>query len=536
MIQLRSLDPISPPASDCSEFLREAELDLTNCEKHLEALESRQIQLKLRQDDLRRDIAQIRSLRSPFRRMPTEIIQRIFELSSEGGEEGGNSFGVFGSWESTAFRISAVCYRWRVIALNTPDLWTDLAVQLHERARAPVEVFLARSKQKPLTLMLTEPGDEVRSGLQVLRSLVAHASRWRSVDYDEIYTLDAFRMLEEVSPLPALRSIVCSDPTAESSERARACTLLETLVIRYSHVRTVDPSFLPLKGIPNLVIEYGQDGAFTDSLEIVRTHADTIESLTYRSPLSCTLPAMVDEAMHTQIATGQEPIPCKKLYSLEVNLYHMDGVYVHLAEILQAFTLPVLKELHLLGDCAEHGVFKGQWPSRTFKDLLTRSRCGLTTLVLDGLPLSETELLDALQHIPLLEHLAIHEMSFTDVDEPVQLVQTVTKVLMKKLTAPLNAAEQGDISLFLPRLADLRLWVHKHFDADSEFVEMIRSRWYPRDTGTYTIRGTMRSSLEAAYLHIRRRYVDVLQYEPLKAFDHEGMKIVVKTTGQGLVV
>ncbi|KAL0566807.1 hypothetical protein V5O48_015196, partial [Marasmius crinis-equi] len=197
--ELHSIDPIvlSPTArSEITQFLHDAEVYL----------------------------ARASSLLSPIRRIPTELLSKIFAFAGEEGEEM-NTFGVYRTQESVALRISAVCHRWRVVALDTPELWTSFAVSLEGRFAAPVRPLLDRSSEKPLSLVIVG----AQSGyldLGLLQSIVDHTSQWQSVDYEDLATSDSWDALDVIkqsSAIPLLRSIVCYPevPAVEDMDRLK---------------------------------------------------------------------------------------------------------------------------------------------------------------------------------------------------------------------------------------------------------------------------------------------------------------------------
>ncbi|KAL0576697.1 hypothetical protein V5O48_005296 [Marasmius crinis-equi] len=527
--------------SGLAQFLHDAELDIASYERTIRDLESRLLQMKSRRDDLQQDVARVSSLLSPVRRIPTEILQEIFAFA--GAERESNAFGVYATKESVALRVSAVCNRWRTVALDTPDLWTHFAAELQQRYRAPVDLFLVRSKQRPLALTITEPEKGGLRDDRLLGLLVAQASRWRSIDYDHVLDENYLRIIEEIPSLPSLSSLVCSVIGTSFAACLKECTSLNHLIVQYLYAHTLEVESLPLARVADLSIEYGKHGAFNNSLEILKACVDTVKTLTYESPSDHRKSNSVVPAQHAPLSAAdlaREPIQCRILSSLEIYLSSHSGVYPHVSDILQSLTLPALRILAISGSCAYAEVHRGQWPGHALDGFFARSRCALTELFISGLPLSDTEILAALRYTsPALERLTIAEVCTADhfpdaVQQP--LVQTITKSLVAELTVDTAKHVEGTLtpesSPFLPKLCFLELQVHRHFDADTEFVEMIKSRWY----SSVAVSRPRHSSLRTANLYIRGRQIDESVYVPLKALDKEGMKIVVKGLNQGYIV
>ncbi|KAL0575830.1 hypothetical protein V5O48_006138 [Marasmius crinis-equi] len=515
--QLRSLDPIilSPTTRfEITRFLHDAEVYL----------------------------AQASSLLSPIHRIPTELLTKIFTFAGEEGRET-NTFGVYRKQESVAFRISAVCHRWRVVALDTPELWSRFAVSLNRRFASPVKLFLGRSRQKPLSIII-EGAAEDDLDLSLLRSIVDHAPRWQSVDYEGLASSDFYDALDIISEgpaLPLLRSIVCGSgvPEEEDEDKLKACKALDNVIIRYRDFYSADIESMPLGRVQHLAFEYGMERSFDIFLDMLRTCSSTPKSLSYRSPPNYWESFRdYDIARHTPQTDSNRraPITCKAVSLLDICLYNDDGIYPHISDILPSLTLPALERLSIssafYGQCE---LFKGKWPSHALDDFFARSRCVLTELLIGGLPLSETEVMAALRHTPSLRRLTIHEVRTEDFfgDESYERqppVSTVTKSFVTKFKLDLGnrTKKSPRPQPFLPKLCFLELHVDAHFDADVEFVEMIQSRWYPA-VGT----SQKHSSLQTATLDVRGRELDTSVYEPLKALDKDGMQIVVKARGKG---
>ncbi|KAL0063848.1 hypothetical protein AAF712_009199 [Marasmius tenuissimus] len=544
---LRSLQPIavSDPSKLCT-FLHEASLELSKYDQFICALEGRVLEAKLKRDSLQRHASQVSSLLSPIRRIPSEILVRLFELAANSDPLGGNLLGTNSEWKSQALRISSVCYRWRTIALDTPQLWARFALDLQPRAQQPLDLFLSRSRERKLSITITQIDHYYSPTPTLLRSLIAHTSRWSFIDHHYLYD-DVAASLQEIQEFPSLEYIVCParglDAAVFFSKQLQQCSSLKTVVLRYDRYNKFNIASLPLDNTDCLVFQYGPKGSFNDSLRVLKSCADVIGELVYQSvPEEENHGSLVREARHTSLDNDlQEQIECKYVRKLVVNLFHRHGIYAHLRDTFQSLTLPSLVDLQLIGDCSTDGFFEESWPSRFFDKFIVRSECTLTSLRLD-LPLLDEDVIACLRHFPSLESLSVTELSTNEENdlEPDDLVQTVTKSLMAKLTVVganhLKIPDKTAPLLFLPKLISLRLLVHAHFDADVEFVEMVKSRWYSFTSGSIDPSFLMHyHRLRSTVLDIQSRDAEKLVYEPLKICDSEGMRIVVKVNGAYIV-
>ncbi|KAE9407394.1 hypothetical protein BT96DRAFT_795010, partial [Gymnopus androsaceus JB14] len=133
--------------------------ELEHCEKQIEALESRR-------QSLRSYTARLRSMLSPFRKVPDEILRRIlngcwdmnhFTLTCKDEETSGDIR------DTPALTLSSVCSRWRRNALSMPSLWSGISLACQpmsgtdgyeEKLPFILDVFLSRALPHPLTIAI----------------------------------------------------------------------------------------------------------------------------------------------------------------------------------------------------------------------------------------------------------------------------------------------------------------------------------------------------------------------------------------------
>ncbi|KAL0574051.1 hypothetical protein V5O48_007896 [Marasmius crinis-equi] len=145
---------------------------LADTERELEAIQVQDTDVGLLQRKrglLESRILMLRSLLSPIRRLPPEVLTMIFLC------------GVKTTWflhitrqKPTILSFSSVCGRWRDVILSSPILWSHLRFEIgsgppyllsddgpknhqHLRLSWMVRLFLERSKNAPLTLELYIP-------------------------------------------------------------------------------------------------------------------------------------------------------------------------------------------------------------------------------------------------------------------------------------------------------------------------------------------------------------------------------------------
>ncbi|KAJ8077790.1 hypothetical protein PM082_002224 [Marasmius tenuissimus] len=189
-----------------SRFIRDAEKDLDMYDDYMHRISSRQAAIK-------RVISQLLSIKAPIRRLPLELLRRIFLFATSPES---NLFRSFDSSYSSTCRLSSVCKHWREIALNFPQIWSEFTVSPETCYEDSLKMFLHRSKQYPLTLWIegSTVSDEQLAPLQfpghekIIRLLIQHHHRWRDVDIMS-HSWTQMEPLRNVDNLPILRSIVC---------------------------------------------------------------------------------------------------------------------------------------------------------------------------------------------------------------------------------------------------------------------------------------------------------------------------------------
>ncbi|KAJ8074290.1 hypothetical protein PM082_012600 [Marasmius tenuissimus] len=170
--QLRSPHPLFMDTTQLHKFHHHACVEIEAYDRLINVLESRLLEAKAIRGKLQKQSSQISSLLSPIRRLPTETLREIFAFAT--ADHTANMLRSCSKWGSRTVDISAVCFRWRVMALDTPELWTWFSVDLNPRAREPLELFLLRPKKSPLFFVITQTKTKMpmERGEELLRFLV----------------------------------------------------------------------------------------------------------------------------------------------------------------------------------------------------------------------------------------------------------------------------------------------------------------------------------------------------------------------------
>jgi hypothetical protein len=122
----------------------------------LSSLDSKMASLMSQREELESHLEQAVRLQSPIQRLPCEILASVFIK------------GVFGADDENPLMVSTlmlVCRYWADVAINTPALWSNIAVSTHdslEKARRKLQ----RSKSCPLDITINfSPRQEHSAGV-----------------------------------------------------------------------------------------------------------------------------------------------------------------------------------------------------------------------------------------------------------------------------------------------------------------------------------------------------------------------------------
>ncbi|KAF9058750.1 hypothetical protein BDP27DRAFT_1432348 [Rhodocollybia butyracea] len=458
--------------------------------------------------------AKLRSLLSPMRRLSNEVLLHIFEYVCE--ENLLQSYPWFSNQppltELTSpaitylptMAISSVCSRWHVLALSSPSLWANIRVEMYSPAQDKatalvgfvdtVARFLDRSGDRPLSLslyLLDTPNYEIEEPL--LTMLTQHARRWETFTYSGDSSLTQHVTLSNLHfPL-----------------------LVELDIGTFDDRDGISPDFNCFEHAPRLCT-LGTPKMFTSKVPshqlhhlILRDGHSRLVDMLHKCPLVKSLEVVGWEAYDPQ---SSEPYTSRTITSLSIIKGHEPSLEL----ILLTFNLPSLNTFVL----ESYDMSSGYWATKTFISFISRSSCMITTFILYGMVLSDSDLLAALQVMPSLLHLVIEDS---------QLAQY--RPIISNLIPRLIHHESTSISL-VPKLHTLRLVSQCNNDNgtfdDSAFVSMVESRWFrPGSDRSAAMSLLGRTSIRSVFLRFEWREVDAEIYKPLRILDTEGLRVVV---------
>ncbi|KAF9072061.1 hypothetical protein BDP27DRAFT_1184608, partial [Rhodocollybia butyracea] len=108
---------------EVEEMLKDVDKDLEEYETEISLLQSRILYIKSQQTRLKEHVIDLRSLNSPIRKVPNEILFRIFDYACNK-----NLLQEFPFLP--AMSVSSVCTRWRLVALSSSAIWSRISLEL----------------------------------------------------------------------------------------------------------------------------------------------------------------------------------------------------------------------------------------------------------------------------------------------------------------------------------------------------------------------------------------------------------------------
>ncbi|KAK6980719.1 hypothetical protein R3P38DRAFT_467135 [Favolaschia claudopus] len=408
-----------------------------------------------------------RSILSPIRKLPNELIADIFDLCLPASlyvlahtasmEEEMNRIS-----HAYLLKLAHVCSHWYRIAMETPKLWSTITVDVESElwdrsnnrvntALGALEFSLMRGKDYPLNLNAC-----VTSGiipLSICGLLLRHIRRWKKVYF----------LSNRPPPWPASASL-------------DQLVSLDFDVVGWDHVGT----FLKAPRLTELT--------FSGNIEeIPMLPWAQLKNITYDSRETTTANAAYSVLFVLRLATNVHECtlyldfredPCQEAWDPDSDMQHVTSpvkvLYIELstedsdvAGIFQSITLPSLDSLHLYPiDNATPPV----WSASDFVALAERSGFDthLTYLRIEVI-VTDVDLVRCLRALDQLEVLDI-----TEYISPRDAQATITDKFLQALIVVAPGASNLSASA-VPKLRSIYLRSILDF-SDSSFVDMLASR------------------------------------------------------------
>jgi hypothetical protein len=335
------LDTNKPPAESnlpsIREFVSRGSARRTFLDAKIAPLKAELDKLLEERDSLDTEIRRHEGAVSPLRRIPAELISLIFTFASARKFMGTYLINT----EAGPWVLSAVCSRWRNIALSQPSLWTCISLDFTDDGPdSPyaagilpiVRAHLERSQQFPLDITFHPFFETHCTKMEqcVLDLLALHSDRWETLIFSgspSMYgALDSIR-----DNLPILRRLNVTvrsehgEPTLDISDLFESCPALQEAFInggRYGGDKPVSAD-LPY---PQL-LRYSASNTWTNHVHVLRSATNLVD---------CVLRLTV--GLH--VSAG----------SLSILLPQLRRLSVSRVGVLRHLETPALQELY----CCDH--------------------------------------------------------------------------------------------------------------------------------------------------------------------------------------
>jgi len=470
LAQLRS-SPTPSSLTEISAKIQEVETGLKHYDAEIIRLQSELASLMASAGVLRKRLMLARGMFSPVRRLPDEVLSRIFTYAHQG------TFSFTESCKAPAF--ASVCARWRSVALSSPSVWAYLKVEVgskhnysHPRTNmAALETHLARSKSHPLSIIfmfvstIDMPNPAVGVGSEEMAdALIRHSSRWVYLAFLGVYStfpdLPVFQQLEAITQFPLLETLTSKvyipDPLLaailrQSPQLRDLAVVKSPLLSNEAHLNRITNLQISVYRTANV---FGVTQYFPDVLNLAYT-------LDHRK-------ALKNDIMSTVPGFVIPPPPLVRAKKLLLRLYGdiVQSGYNMLPYLMSSLSLPSLENLIITS--GEADPFKGVLSTDPVTSFLLRSQCSVKILRIERISVSDIDMISLLRHLPALTELTVQETHTVASPMPI-----TTKFLQR-----LHSYNSGDVFVpcLVPKLQRFSFTVHGETLDERVFVEMVLSR------------------------------------------------------------
>ncbi|KAJ7062020.1 hypothetical protein C8F01DRAFT_122566 [Mycena amicta] len=434
--------------------------DLERCNADISVLKNALDQAITQRDAIYAHLERCQSLLAPIRRLPMEILLKIFALCNQESTFSSD----FTSWSRLTpnehmeqlarydlLRLSRVCCVWRTAIMGTPSLWAAIQVNLAEwllpsvarRLNPLLSAAVVRSGNCPLQLKLRATGQFYE--MPSLELLVQCSSRWQSLTI--WINSGAFRHLASLEiKLPLLKSLEIHGDFLNELQIFGDAPHLSEVTLRRSG--SVQPPRLPWNQLRVLNYEDGNAielGAFftlvstCGNLRAVDIMNLDISGL-HTTPRGLRQIHSALESFSITLRNTRDLLPVRSTALL--------------GEVIDALILPRLTNLSLRMKSRRPLL----WIETQFRALLARSSCNntLISLALHGIIITTQQLLVALSATPNLENLYVADLPRDlDIPDPHELdtdFVVVTDELLQRLSSTADAFPYEETCQLVPHL------------------------------------------------------------------------------------
>jgi len=508
--------------SSISQILSDVEADFSYYGSEISGLQTRLLYLRTKQNLLKKHRERLQSLSSPIRKLPIELLTQIFTFVCDiEAVRIDKSARHFVGWRSP-FVLASVCNGWRQIVTASPQMWSNLYYDndfYGPPFEAALRLCLERSKSYPLSLKIDILGGSTSTSL--LELLVEQSTRWRHVQILVGTSLSESPLsIMTGKPLQLLESLEILDCDDEY------CDLNAFQSV--PRLRS-----LHLDAMPALNTALDFPFANISHLKLTCLRWNTVFRALEAFP---NLQSVIYQGFDSETAPGDVASQTSNLSKLE---FWLDGDHTEspdsddhnqLRVMFEKLTLPSLNSFTLMSTdwISPLGLFKAIWPREAVSQFFERSKCSLSILCLDHIPLSDKDAILLLRLVPSLQELRIkeiHRKSYNFKLWSFKYPDLITPSFLTALHAYDSTHEQGTISSpLVPNLQRLEFLADGDLFDDQLFLEMVVSRWMP-DKEYASVIGV--SSLQSVKIGVEGRELKEDVKQRLLYLGRAGLKVMI---------
>ncbi|KAJ6485510.1 hypothetical protein C8R45DRAFT_996833 [Mycena sanguinolenta] len=383
--------------------------------------------------------AESRTILSPLRRMPPELLCEIFGWALASARKAQLKGHAGYCEENSPWVLTHVSRTWRAVSVSTPSLWSTVAINYGTLKRsssyplAMIETHVARAQKLRIYFHGCDPFNRHDSNqIEIFQCLVKHASLWEELHLEATHSLYAlFESLPNCVPLlHRVRMRVRRNRRSPSAESFRFLNTAPSLVDIRLYNQPSSFSFHP----SSQLIRYQLQAPLKIHLGVLQLAPKLIE-------------------VHMRVQVDDESWPDPREIIVLSSVRHL---YTSQPKALDYIQTPALEDL-----AVPFGISSCHHPD----SFLARSSCALRCLCIpDGLEFGAHETLAVISNIP-----SLIELRFTISDSIRQVNALLAELTISEVGTRTVAPQLSSISFAL------RPWAHETFGYGA-YVKMIKSR------------------------------------------------------------
>lgn len=347
--------------------------------------------LRLQKDKHRENIRRAHSLLTLARRLPPELLARIFEMCAKSG------------WTRAPVAVSQVCSAWRKAAAF-PGVWSHLFLDLKSgNSTSKVQFWLSKVQHAPLHITLDIPL-ESPSLEEVLGLLIPRSKQWQTLIIKSVDSTTMNYVLRRCSfPLPDLRQLnVITEMEGSQGDPVNMSSLQDA------------------PRLSRLLIEQPNLPQWSNFMGVTKLHVVLSSSTLFIPPINATdWIEMLRALPELRDLTLELSKPGTRSYNdtqRTVDLPHLESLTLHVSPevngILLTMRAPALRRLHLR--CSSDTLARPHMPSGAHLCWFLESSPCVQLLELYDIDVERIDFVRCFELLPNLEELRLHDSDIAD--------------------------------------------------------------------------------------------------------------------------